>query len=1147
MTDKYIVKKFSEFTKITDPVGATFAGFKTGVGDIQIDFSDMTPLFKVSQVKGQSIVEVPSLKLFTDESNNIRKKFTNVSIDQDNFVFTNKTAARSSIPTANRSLGTTICYRTAIQEPEEYTYLPSSIQGSAVLGDTGAILTGIVNSQRCTITVTGYNTINLQIQNNSPGTAQHQRLGGAFFDANNSFISGYIFYNTEVANGDRKDITIPSNAVRLEHTYVSNAWASANGVAVLGNVTLKKIAITDETWFFERFEGTNVSTWLNDTYWKDISTGLSNEKGQSEVIAPTLKLFTEEGDYLRKSLLNISLENNKYDYASREEARAAVNMAHRGRGSIVSYKLLNTEGSTTTTITPTATEQGKAILGTTGTILISANNQYFTIDVAGYSNISLRCMGTNYEVGGAFFNSSGVFISGFIFPVSDFPEGSGIKTITIPNDAASLKQSYATDAWCDANGVERFGSVTLVSGSEENGWITERFIGDNLNNWIDNSNWEDFGKEIEEVTGGLINITHPLNGKKISILGDSISTFLGTTPSGYEAPVYPTGDVDTLGKLWWSMLLEETHGILGSANAISGSCITDSNVSTRPSFINEQRLTSLGSPDVILVFGGTNDFGSTYKRPIGSYNWGGTQDKTVFAQAMTQLCSRLNTLYPNSRIVFMTPIARRDAGYTFPYKLSGTTGYLYEYSDTIKKVCDVFNIPVIDLSDCGITYENANLYLLPDLIHPKASGMRLISDYVKSALVPILNSTNLIVSNNYVTPNDIQEGSLIERINKAVAHGLSTGKRVVIPKFDTVANSDIWLIDSAILLPSNIHIELDNCRIKLSNTCRDNHFRTNNLAVGQSTIDLRENIHIKGIGNAILEGADNPRSTGDWNKVLTTNSTLGSWSSYGTDAGKAGQNQYGGWLNYSVIFCNTKNFSFSGVRFVEPHAWSMAIDNSSFGVVENIIINASGGRTINGTFQYFKNQGAIIAVQGCRDLIFRNISGNNSDDIMMVGCLLVPSTSQYAASHSTGNQNTHSPSGDVYRGMEDDTYNITIQDIMADATVSGVNYALIKFTPSYLQKQYNIVVERLYSVAANKITFDYYNGTNPVIGAGKGTNKAYTLRDIKSNIRIVSNNGGEVRDSLFENIVYSGSGDPIGISKDASYNNIFEKIRNITL
>ena len=44
--------------------------------------------------------------------------------------------------------------------------------------------------------------------------------------------------------------------------------------------------------------------------------------------------------------------------------------------------------------------------------------------------------------------------------------------------------------------------------------------------------------------------------------------------------------------------------------------------------------------------------------------------------------------------------------------------------------------------------------------------------------------------------------------------------------------SYIWKVDKAILLPGNITVLLDNCTIQLSDSCRDNMFRSGNVGEG---------------------------------------------------------------------------------------------------------------------------------------------------------------------------------------------------------------------------------------------------------------------------------------------------------------------------
>ena len=138
-----------------------------------------------------------------------------------------------------------------------------------------------------------------------------------------------------------------------------------------------------------------------------------------------------------------------------------------------------------------------------------------------------------------------------------------------------------------------------------------------------------------------------------------------------------------------------------------------------------------------------------------------------------------------------------------------------------------------------------------------------------------------------ITPNAF-EGTDIERINRAIDAAAETGGRVVIPRVNVRGGQrrDLWLIDSAILLPSHVTLELDNCRIKLSDRCRDNLIRSANCGLGITDIRPLQNIHIRGIGHAVLEGADHPRATGDSGKTIGART-------FGTDAGVAGESQTG--------------------------------------------------------------------------------------------------------------------------------------------------------------------------------------------------------------------------------------------------------------
>lgn len=104
-----------------------------------------------------------------------------------------------------------------------------------------------------------------------------------------------------------------------------------------------------------------------------------------------------------------------------------------------------------------------------------------------------------------------------------------------------------------------------------------------------------------------------LTGKKISFIGDSITTYAGFIPAG-SAVYYPKGDVDVVDKTWWHRLIKQTGMILDVNNSWSGSTISGSGASAFTS-----RVSNIGTPDICLIFGGTNDYRDGV--PIGDWNY----------------------------------------------------------------------------------------------------------------------------------------------------------------------------------------------------------------------------------------------------------------------------------------------------------------------------------------------------------------------------------------------------------------------------------------------------------------------------------------------------------------------------------------------
>lgn len=229
---------------------------------------------------------------------------------------------------------------------------------------------------------------------------------------------------------------------------------------------------------------------------------------------------------------------------------------------------------------------------------------------------------------------------------------------------------------------------------------------------------------------------------------------------------------------------------------------------------------------------------------------------------------------------------------------------------------------------------------------------------------------------SFVTPNDFQ-GSDTERINQAVRVAAENGQRVVIPRWNRTADGDrdLWLLDSAILVQSETVLELDNCRVKLSDRCRDNLIRSANCGLGITEIQPLHQVHIYGIGTAILEGAAYPRASGDAGKTLGR-------QTYGTDAGVPGESQTGDWRNIGILLAHVEHFRIENLCLKDTHCWAISLERCAFGTVRDIEFDSSGHKEIDGVRQTLLNQDGLDLRQGCHDITIENISGHTGDDLI---------------------------------------------------------------------------------------------------------------------------------------------------------------------
>lgn len=129
--------------------------------------------------------------------------------------------------------------------------------------------------------------------------------------------------------------------------------------------------------------------------------------------------------------------------------------------------------------------------------------------------------------------------------------------------------------------------------------------------------------------------------------------------------------------------------------------------------------------DYVVVFGGTNDFGHG-NAPFGEYG-----DTTIdtFYGAIENLCCTLVSKFPSATIVFMTPLHRLGED-TLVNDHGLDRKPLIEYVNAIKRVCQKYSLPVLDLySVSGIqpSVPAIREMYMPDGLHPNDAGAEKIA------------------------------------------------------------------------------------------------------------------------------------------------------------------------------------------------------------------------------------------------------------------------------------------------------------------------------------------------------------------------------------------------------------------------------------
>ena len=204
-----------------------------------------------------------------------------------------------------------------------------------------------------------------------------------------------------------------------------------------------------------------------------------------------------------------------------------------------------------------------------------------------------------------------------------------------------------------------------------------------------------------------------------SIIGDSYSSFKGYMANANAAIWYPasdhnmndTNDVENVEQTWWWKFANNYNSRLLENNSWSGSTIAYDSYSEglddgkETSFI--QRMNLITTPQLILVYGGTNDSwvaGDTKRDDfLGEYKYSdfSESDFIYFRPALAYLLDKLKHKHIGAKIIFML------------------NSSLSNIKESVHEICAHYEIGVCEITDIALAHS-----------HPTDEGMTTIAKQI---------------------------------------------------------------------------------------------------------------------------------------------------------------------------------------------------------------------------------------------------------------------------------------------------------------------------------------------------------------------------------------------------------------------------------
>lgn len=202
-----------------------------------------------------------------------------------------------------------------------------------------------------------------------------------------------------------------------------------------------------------------------------------------------------------------------------------------------------------------------------------------------------------------------------------------------------------------------------------------------------------------------------IEGAKVSILGDSISTFyhslseVNSNWNGKDEYYYPlyNKEINAYTDTWWGKFLTNTKTILETNESKSGSsCYNWGNESNLSAAMNLSRISKLGKPDIVIIYIGVND------------NVNGFTNEQ-FTKAYQTMLKRVKNQCTDAFVFCCTMGYSEYTGYNY------TETRRLAFNDIIRDVAMNNDAEVIEIANVQ-TKETYKDYL-GDFLHPNLAGM----------------------------------------------------------------------------------------------------------------------------------------------------------------------------------------------------------------------------------------------------------------------------------------------------------------------------------------------------------------------------------------------------------------------------------------